>query len=61
MRVFQVIEGSANNRLPANRTWYHNLYEPLVELGVEVVSFPAEEGRRAMVIRSSYKFSRTAA
>ncbi len=48
MRVFQVIDGSANNRLPANRTWYHNLYEPLVDLGAEVVSFPAEEGRRAM-------------
>ncbi len=48
MRVFQVIEASANTRLAGNQTWRHNLYEPLIEMGVEVVPFPAEEGRKAM-------------
>ena len=48
MRIFQVIGGSANSHLPSNHTWYHNLYEPLVEMGVDVFSFSSEEGQRAM-------------
>ncbi|OBQ17355.1 glycosyltransferase [Anabaena sp. AL93] len=48
MRVFQVIESSTNLSLSNNQTWYRNLYEPLIEMGHEVVLFPAEEGRRAM-------------
>ncbi len=48
MRVFQVIESSTNTHLAANQTWRRNLYEPLVEMGVDVVLFPAEEGRKAM-------------
>ncbi len=47
MRVFQVIEASANTRLTSNQTWRRNLYESLVDMGVEVVPFPAEEGRKA--------------
>jgi spore maturation protein CgeB len=53
MRVFQVIEGTANTRLAANQTWVHNLYEPLVEMGADVVLFSSEEGRRAMETGSS--------
>jgi hypothetical protein len=48
IRILQVIEGTANTRLATNQTWYHNLYEPLVEMGVEVVSFSSEPGRKAM-------------
>jgi spore maturation protein CgeB len=47
MRVFQVIEASANARVAANQTWRRNLYEPLVDMGVQVTLFPAEEGRKA--------------
>jgi spore maturation protein CgeB len=48
MRIFQVIESSTNASLKANRTWYRNLHEPLVDLGCDVFLFPAEDGRRAM-------------
>ena len=48
MRVFQVIEASSNTVLAANQTWRRNLYETLVDMGVEVVLFPAEEGRKAL-------------
>lgn len=48
MRIFEVIASSANSSVLTNRTWYRNLYEPLVELGHDVTLFPAEEGQRAM-------------
>ena len=48
MRIFQVIESSTNLSLITNQTWYRNLYEPLIEMGHEVVLFLAEEGRQAM-------------
>jgi spore maturation protein CgeB len=48
MRIFQALSGSGNLILPGNRTWLRNLYEPLLELGHDVVLFPLEEGRRAM-------------
>ena len=48
MRIFQVLEYSSNTAVPSSQTWYRNLYEPLVEMGHDVVLFPAEEGRRAM-------------
>jgi spore maturation protein CgeB len=48
MRIFQILEASATGAVLGNRTWYRNLYEPLVEMGHDVVLFPAEEGRRAM-------------
>lgn len=53
MRIFQVIESSANTRVKANQTWQHNLYEPLVEMGMDVFSYPAEAGRRAMEQKST--------
>jgi len=53
MRIFEVVESSANTSVPGNRTWHRNLYEPLVELGHEVLLFPAEEGRRAMQQRDA--------
>jgi spore maturation protein CgeB len=48
MHIFQILEASANTTVGANRTWYRNLYEPLVEMGHTVTLFPAEAGRRAM-------------
>lgn len=48
LRIFQVIGAKANNGIAGNLTWYRNLYEPLVEMGHEVVLFPAEEGELAM-------------
>jgi spore maturation protein CgeB len=48
MRIFQVLEGSTNAAVPGNQTWHRNLYEPLVEMGHEVVLFSAKEGRLAM-------------
>jgi hypothetical protein len=48
MRIFQVIENSTNTSIPGNKTWYRNLYEPLIELGHDVVLFDANEGRVAM-------------
>jgi hypothetical protein len=46
MRIFQVLEQTASP-VVANKTWYRNLYEPLVDLGNEVVLFSAEQGRSA--------------
>jgi len=48
MRIFQVIENSTNTTIPGNQTWYRNLYEPLVDMGHDVVLFNAENGRAAM-------------
>jgi len=48
MRVFEVLSATANSSVPNNQTWYRNLYEPLVEMGHDVVLFPAKEGQRAM-------------
>lgn len=47
MRIFQVIEATANVSVPGNRTWYRNLYEPLVEMGHDVILLPADEGQKA--------------
>jgi spore maturation protein CgeB len=48
MRIFQILEASANEAVPSNRTWIRNLYEPLLDMGHDVYLFSAEEGRRAM-------------
>jgi len=48
MRIFQVLEGSSNAAVPGSQTWRRNLYEPLVEMGHEVVLFSVTEGRLAM-------------
>jgi spore maturation protein CgeB len=53
MRIFEVIKSSTNLSVPGSRAWYRNLYEPLVEMGHDVVLFPAEEGRRAMQRRDA--------
>jgi spore maturation protein CgeB len=37
MRIFQSIHTSTNVRVPGNQTWHRNLYEPLLDLGHEVV------------------------
>jgi len=48
MRILQTLDASANFSLSSNKTWYRNLYEPLVDLGHKVVFIPAQEGRIAM-------------
>jgi spore maturation protein CgeB len=48
MRIFLVIESSTNTVIPENQTWYRNFYETLIEMGHDVVFFPANEGRIAM-------------
>jgi spore maturation protein CgeB len=48
MRVFQVLEARSTSGFAQGRAWLRNLHEPLVEMGHEVVLFPAEAGRRAM-------------
>lgn len=53
MRIFQVLEGSTNAGVPGNQTWLRNLYEPLVDMGHEVVLFSAQEGRLAMQRRDA--------
>lgn len=53
MRIFQVIEATSNSAVPGNETWLHNLYEPLLDLGHQVVFFSSLEGRLAMQHSSS--------
>ncbi|MBI9051228.1 MAG: glycosyltransferase [Anaerolineaceae bacterium] len=48
MRIFQVLENSTNQSIQQNLTWFRNLYEPLVEMGHDIVHFPAELGRQAL-------------
>jgi len=48
MRIFQTFSVKANYSVKDNQTWYRNLYEPLVEMGHDVVFVSAEEGEHAM-------------
>ena len=48
LRILQLIRGTAHSAVPGNQTWHRNLYEPLTDLGHDVVLFSVEEGRRAM-------------
>lgn len=48
MRIFEVLEGSSNAAVLGSQTWHRNLYEPLVEMGHDVVLFSVTEGRLAM-------------
>lgn len=36
MRIFQVLHPSSNLNVKKNMVWYRNLYEPLLDLGIEV-------------------------
>ena len=47
MRIFQVLSASATGGVLSSKIWLRNLYEPLIEMGHEVVLFSAEEGWRA--------------
>lgn len=57
MRIFQVIEASAHHAIPLNQTWYRNLYEPLVEMGHDVVLFSANDAKRAMRYRDKQAYA----
>jgi spore maturation protein CgeB len=52
VRIFEVLGASTNSAIQNNVTWLRNLYEPLVEMGHDVILFSAEEGRRAMRTRN---------
>jgi spore maturation protein CgeB len=51
VRIFQVLEASANGAIPENQTWLRNLHEPLLELGHEVFLVSSQPGRRAMAAK----------
>ncbi len=54
MRIFQTITFNSTSSLNENRTWYNNLYEPLIDMGHDVFLLPADEGRYAMLQNNSY-------
>ena len=43
MRIFLTLHPSANLSVPGSMTWYHNLYEPLLDIGHEVVLLRMDE------------------
>ncbi len=47
MRILLAIQKNTNSAIPANSTWYRNLYEPLLELGHEVILFDTADAARA--------------
>jgi spore maturation protein CgeB len=47
MRIFQTMAARATSGFSQGKIWLRNLHEPLLELGHEVVLFPAENGKRA--------------
>lgn len=55
MRIFQVLEQSANGVVAGNQTWHRNLYEPLIDLGHDVYLYSSAEGRKAMQHHNSAK------
>ena len=48
MRIFQVLAGTSNYHIKQNQTWFRNLYEPLLEMGHEVILHSADLGHQAM-------------
>lgn len=43
MRIFLALHPSGNLSVPGSMTWYHNLYEPLIDLGYDVVLLRLDE------------------
>ena len=43
MRIFLTLHPSTNLSVPGSMTWYHNLYEPLLDLGHDVVLLRMDE------------------
>jgi spore maturation protein CgeB len=59
MRIFQVLSAQATGGVGLSQIWLRNLYEPLVDMGYDVLLFRAEEGaqakaRRAATIRAAF-------
>jgi spore maturation protein CgeB len=52
MRIFLALHPSANISVPGSMTWYHNLYEPLIDLGHEVFFLRLDE----LAVKSGYSF-----
>ena len=52
MRIFLSLSPSGNASVPGSKTWLHNLYEPLVDLGHEVCLFRIDEA--AKVLNAKY-------
>jgi spore maturation protein CgeB len=55
MRVFEVLQSTAISRIRENKTWYRNLYEPMVDIGCDVILFPAEKAFSAMRSKNKEK------
>ena len=51
MRIFQVISNGSNQAIDNSKTWYRNLYEPLLELGHDVYLFSSNEKQRTVQLR----------
>jgi spore maturation protein CgeB len=49
MRIVQVLSAPSTVGVTGSRIWLRNLYEPLLELGHEVILIPADDGWRAAV------------
>jgi hypothetical protein len=49
LRIFQAIEAATSGLVPGSQAWRRNLYEPLVEMGHDVVLSSTREGRFAAV------------
>ncbi len=47
MRIVEVLSAASTGGVTNNRVWLRNLYEPLLDLGHDVVLVPADEGHAA--------------
>src|SRR6266542_6150123 len=52
MRIFLVLEAAATNGYAQGKIWLRNLHDPLVDLGHEVILFPAQDGWKAMQLHN---------
>ena len=53
MRIFETIDFAANAQIRGNQTWGRNLYEPLLDLGHDVVLFSSRQGWNALAAQST--------
>ncbi len=53
MRIFETIDFAANAQIKGNQTWGRNLYEPLLDLGHDVVLFSSRLGWNALASQNT--------
>jgi spore maturation protein CgeB len=51
MRIFLSLEPSGNASVPNSKTWLHNLYEPLLDLGHEVYLARIDEAAKLLNVK----------